>query len=118
MLLLSSCLQRSLCFQSVLVTSDSLFSAHTVLVEEQDVAASKVDGMSSTEAGHYSLISHSAWRMVLGGFCLHPPPTTMTLGAIFGVCSNVVGYVNIMSVGGRKEEYKEEGGNLFVGSGV
>jgi len=79
----------------------------TLLVEDNDVSAIKVDGMRSAEAGHYSprglakkgSSSSKTRAWAHDGDCeqhhdhaheeevwvnLQPPPTTITLGAMVG----------------------------------
>ena len=61
-------------------------AAPTLLVENHDVATSEVDGVCSAQAGHCIMrMVSNAWSG--DGFKVdsHPPPTTMTLGAILTV---------------------------------
>lgn len=54
----------------------------TVLVQQKDVSAVQIDGMGSTETGHYAACCQSAVRAAgLAGSNSQPPPTTMILGA-------------------------------------
>lgn len=55
-----------------------------LLIEDNDVAAIEVDGMRGTETGHCNDISGYSVSRVNGysRSNLHPPPTTMILGAI------------------------------------
>lgn len=64
-----------------------------LLIEDNDVSAIEVDGMRGTETGHCNDISGSSkpseWSMFKKH--LHPPPTTMILGAIvvyLGICTS------------------------------
>lgn len=59
---------------------------HTLLVKNEDVAAVQVDGVSGTQAGHYTTRNLSVGASLgrennAGEGDLHPPPTTMTWGA-------------------------------------
>ena len=53
---------------------------HTLLVQNNDVTAIQVDGVRSTQAGHCFDVSQLSG--VINGVNLHPPPTTITFGAI------------------------------------
>ena len=56
--------------------------ARTILVEEENVATSQVDGVCSTEPGHWYMVNNALQSSINPRACLHPPPTTMTLGAM------------------------------------
>jgi hypothetical protein len=60
--------------------------AHTVLVEEDDIAPSEVDGVGSAQAGNCScIVSVNVSRCCLESRkYLRPAPTTITRGAMFG----------------------------------
>jgi hypothetical protein len=59
---------------------------HTLLIKNEDIATVQVDGVSGTQAGHYT--TEVCQSRILGeeGIMrgrgdLHPPPTTITWGA-------------------------------------
>jgi hypothetical protein len=61
--------------------------AHTVLVEEDDIASSEIDSVSSAQARDWKcIVSVNALMCCLWSrMYLRPAPTTITRGAMFGV---------------------------------
>jgi hypothetical protein len=59
-----------------------LHTVHTLLVQNNDIAAIQVDGVSSTQAGHCCFGVRCQLSGVEWYVNLQPPPTTITLGTI------------------------------------
>lgn len=79
----------------------------TLLVEDDNISTSQIDGVSGAESGHCA--TSSVWKMacdaahdrlpgessVGGGLYLQPPPTTITLGAIVMMSRVVLSRVGV-----------------------